>query len=124
MTNLDRALSFFKSWETCDLDAVIEAASPGIFYHNIPMDPITGRDGLRKFAEPFLQGATHCVWEIHHIAENASGAVLSERSDNFHMRTGNIISVRVMGTLEFDQSGLITHWRDYFDLAEFQSQMT
>ncbi|MEL7452390.1 MAG: limonene-1,2-epoxide hydrolase family protein [Pseudomonadota bacterium] len=124
MSNVDRATAFFQAWERCDLDAILAATHPDIFYHNIPMDPIQGHDGLRAFAEPFLLGAEKCDWTIHNIAETPTGAVLSERTDAFHMKTGKIISVRVMGVMEFDSSGKISAWRDYFDLTEFQSQMS
>jgi limonene-1,2-epoxide hydrolase len=31
-------------------------------------------------------------------------------------------AIRVSGTFEINAEGKITHWRDYFDLAEFQRE--
>lgn len=123
MNNTERALAFIRAWDARDIDAILAAVSDDIFYHNIPMEPMTGKAALQHFAGPFLAGAERVEWEVHHIAETSEGAVLTERTDGFYMKGGKTISVRVMGTFEFDETGRISKWRDYFDLAEFQSQM-
>ena len=121
--NIERTVAFIKAWEARDIDAVTDAVAEDLFYHNIPMAPITGKDALKAFAAPFLAGADKVEWEVLHIAETADGAVLTERLDHFHMQDGKTISIRVMGTFEFNADGKLAKWRDYFDLAEFQSQM-
>ncbi len=123
MSNIDRARAFFRAWEARDMDAILAAVAEGVFYHNIPMAPMTGKAALKEFAGPFLGGAERAEWEVHHIAESRDGVVLSERTDHFHMAGGKTITIRVMGALEFNAVGEIAKWRDYFDLAEFQSQM-
>ncbi|MEM6625953.1 MAG: limonene-1,2-epoxide hydrolase family protein [Pseudomonadota bacterium] len=123
MSNIERARSFIEAWENRDVDAIVEAAANDIVYHNIPMEPVIGKDALRAAAAPFLQMSERVVWETPHIAETADGAVLTERLDHFHLAGGKTISVRVMGVFEFDGDGKVSKWRDYFDLAEFQSQM-
>ena len=47
--------------------------------------------------------------------------MLTERTD-IMMMSGKKVAVRVMGVFEF-KDGLISAWRDYWDLAQFQSQM-
>jgi limonene-1,2-epoxide hydrolase len=123
LNNIERTKAFIAHWEARDLEAMLGAVADDIFYHNIPMAPVESKDALRAFAAPFLAGAARVEWEIHHIAETSEGAVLTERLDHFHMKDGKTISIRVMGTFEFDGRGKLTKWRDYFDLAEFQSQM-
>ena len=122
MSNCDKVRTFIRAWEARDIDAICAAVSEDVFYHNIPMEPVTGREAVRQFGAPFLAGADKVIWDLHFIAETPDGAVLTERTDHFHMKDGNTISVRVMGTFEFNEDGLISKWRDYFDLAEFQSQ--
>ncbi len=124
MSNIERAKAFIGAWERIDLDAIEAACAPDIFYHNIPMQPVHGRAGLRAFAGPFLAGCDKVVFDILHIAETGAGAVLTERIDTFHLKTGKVASIRVMGTFEFDGQGLICQWRDYFDLAEFRNQLS
>lgn len=121
MSNTDLVMSFIRAWENKDTQAILDGLAPDAFYHNIPMEPLKGTEAIKQFVAPFLEVAEKVVWEVHHIAENAEGTVLTERTDNFHMADGKKISVRVMGTFEL-KDGKITAWRDYFDLAEFQSQ--
>jgi len=111
---------FLEAWNRQDLDGIASRLAPDVFYHNIPMEPVLGRDAVVAGLAPFVQGCTAVDWQVLHIADTGSGAVLTERVDNFVMGEKRM-SVRVMGTFEL-RDGLITHWRDYFDLAEFQKQ--
>jgi limonene-1,2-epoxide hydrolase len=122
MTNADRARAFFATWEARDLEAILAALAPDVRYHNIPMPPMTGRDAVRAFITPLLAIATRIEWRIHALAESPEGLVLSERTDIFRTPRGDI-ELPVMGTMAFGADGLITDWRDYFDLASFQKQM-
>lgn len=123
VNNIQRTEAFISAWERCDIDAIIRAVANDIFYHNIPMAPIIGAEALRAFAMPLLTGAEHVEWEMHHIAESNHGAVLTERTDRFRLANGKSVTIRVMGTFEFDGNGKLKQWRDYFDFAEFESQM-
>ena len=123
MSNIARTQAFIAAWEARDVDAIVDAAAEDIFYHNIPMDPVTGKEMLRTFAAPFLAMTEEVKWDTLFIAESENGAVLTERVDHFHFPGGNTLSIRVMGTFEWNAEGKLAKWRDYFDLAEFQSQM-
>ncbi|MEO0981294.1 MAG: limonene-1,2-epoxide hydrolase family protein [Pseudomonadota bacterium] len=123
MSPIELTKGFIAAWERRDVDAIVEAAADDIVYHNIPMEPVVGKEALRAGVEPFLGMCERVVWETPHIAETAEGAVLTERLDHFHFPGGNTLSVRVMGTFEFNAEGKLAKWRDYFDLAEFQSQV-
>ncbi len=48
--------------------------------------------------------------------------VMTERVDHFKTEGGTKISLPMMGVIEI-HDGLITAWRDYFDLSQFTSQM-
>ena len=121
MTNSERVRAFIAAWEARDAEKILAWMTPDALYHNIPMQPMKGRDAIRGFIAPFLGGATRVEWTVHNIAENANGTVLTERTDVFEMGR-KTISLPVMGTFEF-RDGLISAWRDYFDLADFQKQM-
>jgi limonene-1,2-epoxide hydrolase len=121
MTNEERVREFVAAWEARDLDSIIARLAPDALYHNIPMSPLKGREAIRAGLAPFLAGASEVRWTIHHIAENVAGVVLTERTDVFVMG-GKTLSIPVMGIFEF-RDGLISAWRDYFDLADFQRQM-
>lgn len=121
MSHTDRVRAFIGAWEARDVEAILAAMTPDAVYHNIPMPVMQGHDAIRAFAAPFLAGCSKVEWTLHHIAESSDGIVLTERTDVFILGP-KTISIRVMGTFEFT-GGLISAWRDYFDLAEFQRQM-
>ena len=58
---------------------------------------------------------------LHQIAENDHGVVLTERTDRFKVG-GKWVELPVMGTFEL-RDGLITAWRDYFDMQQFTKQL-
>lgn len=119
MTPSEIVMSFIDGWNQLDWDRVEALLAPDVFYHNIPMEPINGRDAAMGFIRGMDANAVD--WQVLSIAENGN-KVLTERVDNFDLASGVHLSVPVMGTFEIND-GLITAWRDYFDLATFTSQM-
>jgi limonene-1,2-epoxide hydrolase len=89
--------NFVAAWNRYDLDAVEGMVAPDIFYHNIPMQPYIGQSAFREFIRSFP--AVSAKWVIHAIAASGN-AVLTERTDQFDLADGSIISIRVMGTFE------------------------
>ena len=122
MTNSDRVRAFIAAWEARDTETILDAIAPDAIYFNIPMAPLKGREAIREFIAPFLASASRVEWSIHQMAENEAGTVLTERTDVFVIGA-KTISLPVMGVFEF-RDGLISNWRDYFDLASFQRQMS
>ena len=120
-TNQERVLNFIAAWEARDIEKILSLMTPDAFYHNIPMQPLHGREAIRGTLSAFLANATKVKWTLHHIAENPTGVVLTERTDDFETGSKEL-SLRVMGAFEL-KDGLISAWRDYFDLGQFQSQM-
>jgi limonene-1,2-epoxide hydrolase len=121
LTNKERILNFIAAWEARDIEKILSLMAPDALYHNIPMQPLHGREAIRGMLSAFLANATKVKWIVHHIAESSAGVVLTERTDDFEMGSKKL-SLRVMGTFEL-KDGLISAWRDYFDLGQFQSQM-
>ena len=121
MSNQQKVMNFIAAWEARDIDKILSMMTPDAFYHNIPMQPVQGREAIRGMLGAFLANATDVLWTVHHIAESQAGVVLTEHTDVFQMGP-KTLSLRVMGTFEF-RNGLISAWRDYFDLGQFQSQM-
>ncbi len=122
MSNSDKVRAFIGAWERRDLDAIVAAMAPDAVYHNIPMAPVRGREAIRAALMPFLAPAKEIAWEILAIAEDAQGRVLTERVDAFVFEGGKRLALPVMGVFEF-KDGLISAWRDYWDMADFQKQM-
>jgi len=111
----------------CDQVAEGDAAKAADFfsddavYHNIPLDPVTGRDAIRDTIGMFL-GMADKVWfdTLHVVAEGR--LVMTERIDHFVMGDRDI-ALPVMGAFEVNDDDKITSWRDYFDMNQFTSQM-
>jgi limonene-1,2-epoxide hydrolase len=109
-------------WNNRDLEAIMACFSDDAVYINIPMDPPNeGKDMIRATIEGFIGMSQAIEFIVHQQGESADGVVLNERTDRFHIGDKNL-EIRVMGVFE-TRDGLITAWRDYFDLGEFQSQM-
>ena len=104
-----------------DADKAARFFSDDAVYHNIPLDPVTGRDAIRDTLAGFL-GMAEKVWfdTLHIVADGP--LVMTERIDHFLMGERDI-ALPVMGAFEVKSDGKITAWRDYFDMNQFTSQM-
>jgi limonene-1,2-epoxide hydrolase len=121
MTPQQTVETFIGHWNSGDIEAMLALCAEGIVYHNIPMEPIHGTAAMRGMVEGFLANIAACDWQTHAIAANGN-TVLTERTDGFTFKSGHHAAIRVMGTFDLDADGLITGWRDYFDMAEFQRE--
>ncbi len=111
--------AFIAAWNRMDFEAIIAALDENVRYHNIPMDPVHGREAVRAY----LRGAwrfEEVDWQLVHIAADGD-VVLTERVDNFVIN-GKGVSLPIMGAFHV-RDGLIVEWRDYFDLAGYRAQI-
>jgi limonene-1,2-epoxide hydrolase len=117
---VDVVTRFCKTWETVDIDALMEFFTDDAVYHNIPMAPVEGKDTIRMTIEGFASGVGRIEFEVLAIAANGN-TVLTERVDRF-VNPDKTIALPVMGIFEI-VDGKIAAWRDYFDLNQFTSQL-
>lgn len=115
----ERVLKLIDGFNTMNMDAILECFADGAVYHNMPMQPVIGREAISAALAGFMSASTEVVWELVNVAER-DNVVLTERVDKFRIN-GVWIALPVMGTFEVSDAG-ITQWRDYFDLADFQTQ--
>jgi limonene-1,2-epoxide hydrolase len=121
MTNPDIVRALIAAWEARSVDAILAVMTPDVRYLNAGMPEMVGHDQVRAGLGSFIGASSQVRWTVHHIAETAAGAVLTERTDVFEMGP-RTISIPVMGVFEFED-GKISAWRDYFDVPAFQKQM-
>lgn len=90
-----------------------------LYYLNVPLEPIRGRDAARAFLGQFI-GAEHNLLERMDIPHTASAGdvVMNERLEIWK-KDDLRVELPVMGTFEL-RDGKIVSWRDYFDLATLQ----
>jgi limonene-1,2-epoxide hydrolase len=117
---LDLVLRFCAAWPKLDLDELTGFFTDDATYHNIPVDPVVGRDNIRATIAGFTAGVDKVEFDVLHAVADG-GIVMTERVDRFHA-PGKVISLPVMGTFEV-VDGHIAAWRDYFDLNQFMSQL-
>jgi limonene-1,2-epoxide hydrolase len=113
--------AFIEAIERKDVAAAAALASPSISYENMPMQPIVGRDAMAATLEMFLGNASEIDWVILRQHE-IGNVVFNERIDRFRIGDG-WLELPLAGVFEVDDDGLITLWRDYFDLASYQRQL-
>lgn len=116
---------FIAAIEANDLESACSWLSADCVYDNVPMGPVVGPEAVRAGLAPFIGACTEVDWVIHHqVARQDSpgnGVVMNERLDRFHLG-GRWVEVPVAG-LFVVRDGLISLWRDYFDLATYRQQM-
>jgi limonene-1,2-epoxide hydrolase len=113
--------SFCDAWSAGDLDALIEYFTDDAVYHNIPLDPVTGKDTIKTTISGFTAGVDKVEFRVHNIATKGN-VVMTERTDAFFAGP-KTIELPVMGTFEVTPEGKISAWRDYFDMNQFMSQL-
>ena len=93
-------------------------------YHNIPLEPVTGRENIANtiasFIRPGPPGIEGIEFRVINIAADGP-VVMTERVDAFKLADRSF-ELPVMGAFEVTD-GKISAWRDYFDANQFVSQM-
>ena len=117
--NIDLVKRFCAAWTDIDIPAIMSFFAGDAIYHNMPIQPIQGKDAIKGMIEQFTTPFEHCPWQVLHIAA-AGDVVLTERVDGF-IGDGKNVSLPVMGTFEI-RDGKIAAWRDYFDLGAWTKQ--
>lgn len=121
MSPSETVTAFIGAIERKDVTAAAAMVSPTISYENMPMQPIVGRDAMVATLEMFLGTASEVDWVI--VRQHEIGnVVFNERIDRFQIGDG-WLELPLAGVFEIGDDGLITLWRDYFDLASYQRQL-
>jgi limonene-1,2-epoxide hydrolase len=105
--------SFVDAWPRADAAKVSAYFADDAIYHNIPMEPSVGRAAIESTFTQFMAMGGRVSVELLHLLSNDS-IVMTERIDHF-VGEDRTISLPMMGICEV-HDGLITVWRDYFDL--------
>ena len=119
--NIELVRRFCAAWANLDIPKMMDFFTDDAIYHNMPIQPIQGKDAIKSVIEQVVAPFERTDWEITHIV--ASGdVVLTERIDRF-IGPEKTVELPVMGIFEI-REGKIAAWRDYFDLATWTGQMT
>ncbi len=113
--------TFIAAIEAKDIDAAIELLADDVSYENVPMSPIVGKDAVRATLGAFLGAATQVEWPIARQVV-AGNVVVNERLDRFQIGNG-WLELPVAGFFEVTDQGVISLWRDYFDMSSYTGQL-
>jgi limonene-1,2-epoxide hydrolase len=112
---------FIAAIEEMDLDKACNLLAEDVSYENVPMAPIVGRAATHAVLEGIMAKSTRVEWVV--TRQLAVGnVVVNERIDRFEIGSG-WLELPVAGVFEVNDHGLITLWRDYFDLDSYVRQM-
>ena len=110
---------FCKLWASPDPEQLAGYFAEDAIYHNIPMDPVQGREAIKVFIAGFTAAFDGIDFQVHRQVSDGN-LVMNERTDVMHRKDGGEIPLPVMGTFEV-VDGKIAAWRDYFDMATITS---
>jgi limonene-1,2-epoxide hydrolase len=112
---------FIRRITSNDVPSALELVAADVEYDNVPMGKNIGPDAMAEFLSGMSSGVAEIEFVIHRQVAVGS-TVMNERSDRF--RIGDRwIDLPVAGIFEVGADGLITLWRDYFDMATFTDQL-
>ncbi len=110
--------NFLGAWQKRDVPGIMDCFAPDAIYHNVPVAPIEGIDGIRETFEGFLSAFEYAELEIVRIAAEPN-LVFAERVDHFRLHDGRSVDLPENGVFEL-RDGNIWRFSDYFDLASFE----
>ena len=119
--NANEALvaDFCEAWSRRDVDEILAFFAEDAVYHNMPIDPVSGHDGIRSILDMFVPVSQTIRFEVRNVA-SAGDVVFTERVDRFEMGE-RTVELPVAGVFEL-RDGKIAAWRDYFDLGTWMRQ--
>jgi limonene-1,2-epoxide hydrolase len=111
----DLVTEFCKLWASPDPDKLASYFTEDAVYHNIPMEPVQGREAIRNFIAGFNAAFDGIDFIVHRQVSDGT-VVMNERTDVMRRKDGGEVPLPVMGAFEV-HDGKIAAWRDYFDMA-------
>ena len=130
--HVESVLRFFGEWNT-DFPTMCASFSkyfaPDAIWWNTPRFPVvTGVDeAVEQILRPSNESAL-AMDRIHvetlNIAQ-VGNRVYNERIDHIVRADGSVVlSIPIAGVIEFNDDGLVAHWRDYCDTTDLVAAMT
>jgi len=117
MTDNEKTIrAFIAAWSRLGAGELVSYFTDDGTYHNMPIQPVSGRAQLQQFIAAFLKPWTATDWEIVNLLVDGD-TVMVERVDR--TRVGDkSVDLPCLGVFEME-NGRIKVWRDYFDMATY-----
>jgi limonene-1,2-epoxide hydrolase len=111
---------FVEAWSRLDPAELAAYFTEDGVYHNIPAQPVSGRENVQQFIAAFSGDWTETDWEILSLFADGD-RVVCERVDRTKTNNGDV-DLPCCGIFEM-RDGKIAVWRDYFDLNTYMKAM-
>ena len=121
--NEQRVLDFMDCWRTHDLEGLMaRIADDAVYTPDLVSQSITGREAIRKEWASYIDRMPWYELVVRNMASTGN-LVFFEREERFRFpddkpMVTNI--VRLVGIYEFNDAGLITAFRDYYDTSVYK----
>lgn len=112
---------FIAAWSRLDANSLASYFTEDGVYHNMPFQPVQGKDNLEKFIGDFIGAWTETQWDVITILA-AGNVVIAERLDRTKAGEKSV-DLPCVGIFEME-NGKIKVWRDYFDSATYFKAMS
>jgi limonene-1,2-epoxide hydrolase len=109
---------FIHAWSTLDAEELAGYFTEDGIYHNMPIQPVVGRDNIKTFIAGFSASWTTTAWEITNIIAQGD-LVFVERVDKTTAGEKSV-DLPCVGVFELE-NGKIRVWRDYFDIGTYMN---
>jgi limonene-1,2-epoxide hydrolase len=119
--NIALVRRFFEACARANPDEFVAYFTEDATWWNAPWDLVKGREAIRETLRRGAERMTALPWQILHIAAEGD-IVMTERVDHFLVGQSRV-SVPCMGVIEL-RDGKIAAWRDYWDLRQFERQLS
>jgi len=120
MTPLETVNTFLAAAAKRNYDVALPLLAEDVEYQNMPIAAVKGRDAVKEQLEALMALSQDGEWRVDREVANGE-LVMNERVDRF-LINGTWAELPVAGVFVV-RDGLITVWRDYFDLQTIMNQM-
>ncbi len=112
---------FIAAWSRLNVDELLEYFTDDGTYHNMPMQPVKGKDNIKQLIEGFTDAWTETQWDIVCLMSK-DDLVVAERLDRTKFGDKSV-DLPCVGVFEMEK-GKIKVWRDYFDANTYFNALT
>src|SRR5436190_19586657 len=93
----DLIQQFCEAWgKGASIDEIVDYFTDDAVYHNIPVEPVTGKDAIKSTIAMFTTGVERIEFRVRYLVADGD-VVLTERVDAFVL-PNKTIELPVMGT--------------------------
>jgi limonene-1,2-epoxide hydrolase len=111
--NDDLVRRFLEAWERRDSEHILDCFTDDGVYHAIPLEPVVGREAIRRWVHSFA-GVPPGRLEVHHQVAS-DRVVMNERTDRITLN-GKPVTLPICAVFEI-RDGRIAAWREYLDIG-------